>query len=277
VLVATDVAARGIDVSGLGMVVNFDLPETVEAYVHRIGRTGRAGQIGAALSICSVADQEKLAAVVSKVGQRMTVVDSNGAIVEEFRPERSSAKGRGRGRPPRHARKGGGGKTQARRTDRPQFPKKKDRVDRPRPDGDRDRPKPAAGAPARPGKSAKPGKPVKFAKGAAFSKGGKPGKGQKPDRTARPAARNPGADAKPRETTPQKPEAQQRLTLKAGAGQPGGKSGGKFGGKPGGKPGGKSGPKSGKPGGTFKVKPRGNAQPSRPAGGHGTLKRKRPA
>ena len=106
VLVATDVAARGIDVSGLGMVVNFDLPDTVEAYVHRIGRTGRAGQVGAALSICSVADQEKLAAVLSRVGQRMTVIDSDGSVIEDFRPERVPSKGRGRGRarPPRHAR-----------------------------------------------------------------------------------------------------------------------------------------------------------------------------
>ena len=110
VLVATDVAARGIDVSGLGMVVNFDLPETVEAYVHRIGRTGRAGQIGAAVSICSVADQEKLAAVLSKVGQRMTIMNSDGNVVEDFRPERVPSKGRGRGRPPRHAR----GKAQGR-------------------------------------------------------------------------------------------------------------------------------------------------------------------
>ena len=106
VLVATDVAARGIDVSGLGMVVNFDLPDTVEAYVHRIGRTGRAGQVGAALSICSVADQEKLAAVLSRVGQRMTVIDSDGSVIEDFLPERVPSKGRGRGRarPPRHAR-----------------------------------------------------------------------------------------------------------------------------------------------------------------------------
>ena len=110
VLVATDVAARGIDVSGLGMVVNFDLPETVEAYVHRIGRTGRAGQIGAAVSICSVADQEKLAAVLCKVGQRMTIMDSDGDVVEDFRPERVPSKGRGRGRQLRHAR----GKAQGR-------------------------------------------------------------------------------------------------------------------------------------------------------------------
>ena len=107
VLVATDVAARGIDVSGLGMVVNFDLPEMVESYVHRIGRTGRAGQAGTALSICSVADQEKLSAVLAHVGQRLEIYDSDGNVVTEFRPERAPKKGRGRGRPPRHGRDGG--------------------------------------------------------------------------------------------------------------------------------------------------------------------------
>ena len=107
VLVATDVAARGIDVSGLGMVVNFDLPEMVESYVHRIGRTGRAGQDGTALSICSVADQEKLSAVLAHVGQRLEILDSDGNAITEFRPERAPRKGRGRGRPPRHSRDGG--------------------------------------------------------------------------------------------------------------------------------------------------------------------------
>ena len=107
VLVATDVAARGIDVSGLGLVVNFDLPEMVESYVHRIGRTGRAGQAGTALSICSVADQEKLSAILGHVGQRLEIIDSDGSVVTEFRPERAPKKGRGRGRPPRHSRDGG--------------------------------------------------------------------------------------------------------------------------------------------------------------------------
>ena len=51
VLVATDVAARGIDVVGLNWVINYDLPRMPETYVHRIGRTGRAGQTGQALSL----------------------------------------------------------------------------------------------------------------------------------------------------------------------------------------------------------------------------------
>ena len=66
VLVATDIAARGIDISELPLVVNFDLPNIAETYVHRIGRTGRAGQEGTALSFCDpsevpyLADIEKL-------------------------------------------------------------------------------------------------------------------------------------------------------------------------------------------------------------------------
>jgi ATP-dependent RNA helicase RhlE len=60
VLVATDIAARGIDVEELGLVVNFDLPDTPETYVHRIGRTGRAGASGLAVSFCSAEDEHLL-------------------------------------------------------------------------------------------------------------------------------------------------------------------------------------------------------------------------
>lgn len=54
VLVATDIAARGIDVSNIEMVINYDLPENPEDYIHRIGRTGRAGKTGRALSFCAL-------------------------------------------------------------------------------------------------------------------------------------------------------------------------------------------------------------------------------
>jgi ATP-dependent RNA helicase RhlE len=57
VLVATDIASRGIDIDKLSHVINYELPEQAETYVHRIGRTGRAGSKGIALSFCS--DEEK--------------------------------------------------------------------------------------------------------------------------------------------------------------------------------------------------------------------------
>jgi len=63
VLVATDVAARGIDLDRLDLVVNFDLPSQPEIYVHRIGRTGRAGQSGIAVSLRAAADGAKLSAI----------------------------------------------------------------------------------------------------------------------------------------------------------------------------------------------------------------------
>jgi ATP-dependent RNA helicase RhlE len=63
VLIATDIAARGIDVDGISHVVNYDLPDLAESYVHRIGRTGRAGALGAAITFCDGAERSLLADV----------------------------------------------------------------------------------------------------------------------------------------------------------------------------------------------------------------------
>ena len=60
VLVATDIAARGIDIVDLPFVINFEMPDTVETYTHRIGRTGRAGNVGVALSFCDHDEQDQL-------------------------------------------------------------------------------------------------------------------------------------------------------------------------------------------------------------------------
>ncbi|HTF19632.1 MAG TPA: DEAD/DEAH box helicase [Chryseolinea sp.] len=60
VLVATDIAARGIDISDLPFVINYEMPDTVETYTHRIGRTGRAGNAGAALSFCDHEEKGQL-------------------------------------------------------------------------------------------------------------------------------------------------------------------------------------------------------------------------
>jgi ATP-dependent RNA helicase DeaD len=59
-LIATDVAARGIDVSGVTAVFNYDIPEDIEYYVHRIGRTGRAGKSGQSFSLVSPREMYKL-------------------------------------------------------------------------------------------------------------------------------------------------------------------------------------------------------------------------
>jgi len=205
VLVATDVAARGIDVSGLGMVVNFDLPEMVESYVHRIGRTGRAGQAGTALSICSVADQEKLSAVLAHVGQRLEILDSDGTVITEFRPERAPKKGRGRGRPPRQFRDGGKG-----------------------PGGSKGK---SSGKPAGKFKPKFKGKPSGKPSG---KPAGKPS--DRPDANAfdRPATKPAG-----------KPTTGKSPSGKPNSGKPSGKPFGKSSGKPFGKPGGKPGARAG--------------------------------
>lgn len=84
VLVATDIAARGIDIVDLPYVVNFELPEVPEAYVHRIGRTGRAGQTGYAVSLVS-AEERKLQAAIEKLLKMRLFED----VVPGFEPNRN--------------------------------------------------------------------------------------------------------------------------------------------------------------------------------------------
>ena len=71
VLVATDIAARGIDVDQLSHVINFELPEVAETYVHRIGRTGRAGSSGVAISFCSSDEKAYLKAIMKLINQEI--------------------------------------------------------------------------------------------------------------------------------------------------------------------------------------------------------------
>jgi ATP-dependent RNA helicase RhlE len=71
VLVATDIAARGIDVDGITHVINFDVPNVAETYVHRIGRTGRAGKTGLALSLCDHEERPYLAGIERLIKQNI--------------------------------------------------------------------------------------------------------------------------------------------------------------------------------------------------------------
>ncbi len=71
ILVATDIAARGIDVDGISHVVNFDLPNVPEAYVHRIGRTARAGKRGIAISLCDASERKQLRDIEKLIGYRL--------------------------------------------------------------------------------------------------------------------------------------------------------------------------------------------------------------
>ncbi|MDQ2693856.1 MAG: DEAD/DEAH box helicase [Pseudomonadota bacterium] len=98
-LVATDVAARGIDLQDLSHVINFDLPRSAEDYVHRIGRTGRAGRTGTAISLALPEDGLQLARIERFTGQPLAFVEIPG--LEPTRRLRQSAAPRnsGRGRP----------------------------------------------------------------------------------------------------------------------------------------------------------------------------------
>jgi ATP-dependent RNA helicase RhlE len=77
VLVATDIAARGIDVDHLSHVINFDLPNVPETYVHRIGRTGRAGADGVAISFCDSEEKAFLKDIQKDIGKTIPVVEEH--------------------------------------------------------------------------------------------------------------------------------------------------------------------------------------------------------
>ena len=123
ILVATDIAARGIDVDGIDLVVNYDLPNVPETYVHRIGRTARAGNSGVALSFCCPEDVSLLKAIEKLIRRQIPI--ANGA-----------EDGGGEGTAPAWAhaattggdeRRPGGGRP-SRRPSRQQRSKKRDRL-----------------------------------------------------------------------------------------------------------------------------------------------------
>ena len=81
VLIATDIAARGIDVPNVELVVNYDLPDVPETYIHRIGRTARAGASGLAVSFCSAPEQKNLKAIEKLIKMEITNVSHDWKVV----------------------------------------------------------------------------------------------------------------------------------------------------------------------------------------------------
>jgi ATP-dependent RNA helicase RhlE len=105
VLVATDIAARGIDIDGITHVINFDLPNVPESYVHRIGRTARAGADGIAISFCDSEERAFLRDIEKLIKQRVPVVGGHafppgqGAAAEVLAPEPRQGQRQRSGRP----------------------------------------------------------------------------------------------------------------------------------------------------------------------------------
>ncbi len=102
-LVATDIAARGIDVDAVSHVINYDLPNVPESYVHRIGRTARAGAGGQAISLCAGDERAFLRDIEKLIRQRLPVTARRGEVrdtpPDEVEPRRDSRAQRPQGRP----------------------------------------------------------------------------------------------------------------------------------------------------------------------------------
>ena len=94
VLAATDIAARGIDIDQLPYVFNYDLPDVPETYVHRIGRTGRAGHEGEAISFCRFGEKDELRAIEKLLGRPIPVVEDHPFPMEDFAPPEKDKHGR---------------------------------------------------------------------------------------------------------------------------------------------------------------------------------------
>ena len=150
-LIASDVAARGLDIPEVSHVFNFDVPDYPEDYIHRIGRTGRAGKEGHAISLVTPPDMKKISAIEKLIGKQIAWHGSEPSAEDVEEGERSARRGRGRGRGRDKDRdtgrkRSGGDKPKADtapaekkepRRERPEKPKK--RAEEPRPRGNRKR------------------------------------------------------------------------------------------------------------------------------------------
>lgn len=107
VLIATDIAARGIDVEELGLVINYDLPNVPETYVHRIGRTGRASASGSAVSFCDREERPYLRDIQKLIDQKIPVIEEHPFVGENSEEEASQHVEKPRQKQQFHTRKQG--------------------------------------------------------------------------------------------------------------------------------------------------------------------------
>ena len=118
VLVATDIAARGIDIDDLSHVINYELPNIPETYVHRIGRTGRAGASGIALSFCDIEEKEYLKDIRKLISRDIPIIDEHPYPMTEFEVPAKKEKSQ-HSHAPKRAKAGQGGRPQSHAGRRP--------------------------------------------------------------------------------------------------------------------------------------------------------------
>lgn len=120
-LVATDVAARGIDIAALTHIINFDLPFVPEDFIHRIGRTGRAGAKGTAITFATYKEEQKLVRINNLIGKPIEQFTVAGM---EPRPMEKQRAGMSKGRPTRFKRGGSGSSSHNKSNERTSFSKR---------------------------------------------------------------------------------------------------------------------------------------------------------
>jgi ATP-dependent RNA helicase DeaD len=92
ILVASDVAARGLDIDGLNFVFNYDVPNNADSYVHRIGRTGRASEKGMAITLATNKDKKYLQAVEELIGEEIPELSKTKDVIKDTNQKKSSDK-----------------------------------------------------------------------------------------------------------------------------------------------------------------------------------------
>jgi ATP-dependent RNA helicase RhlE len=152
ILIATVIAARGIDIPGVSHVVNFDLPDVPEQYVHRIGRTARAGAGGIAIAFCSPDERGNLRDIERTTRQKIAVVplpaDFN-AHAEAFRRLKPAPKAQAAERASTKAHRRAEGQRRDNRNDRQRHPHRADGHGAHRPEGGKRRFRGRRGGPRR--------------------------------------------------------------------------------------------------------------------------------